>query len=207
MSDDIDFSNIDDFNDGSLGGDDSWDAEDGEGFRVDFSEKEASAEAFEGGVIPRGWYRTRITEVTVEESKSTKNPGKPMFAVVHTIQGGPYKGRKLYDRWCLWTGALYSVSQAMKAAGLPVKEGSMNIPPAKWWQGKELLTQTSVEAKKELNSETQKYDITVKDEQGKPVYQNATKGYKAVPADWDDDKGHKAQVAKRAEAAQQSLAP
>lgn len=183
-----------DFVDTDLGGSvDAWDAD--EGFAVDISAKEAGAEAFEASIVPAGWYHVAVTEVELEESKSTKNPGKPMFAVKLTIQDGPYKGRVMYDRWCLWTNALYSVSMAMKAVGLPVNEGSIRIPPAGWWMGKKMLLQIKVGNKMTKNEVTEKYDIPEKDENGKFIKQNNCGGYKPVPADWDGDKGHKKQEA------------
>jgi len=201
---DEDFSHLDDFNDSDLGGaGDSWD--DDEGFRVDFSEKEASAEAFGGDLIPKGWYETAIVEINVEESKSPKNPGKPMFAVTHAIQGGPFHGRRVYDRWCLWSGALYSVSMAMKAVDVDPNAG--RIPPAKWWMGKRLLTQIGQETKKEKDEATNQYTKVVRDAAGKAEYQNTCKGYKKVPADWDPNKGHAVQQAAQKKAAEDTLAP
>lgn len=166
---------------------DSWDGSD-EGFTVNISEKEASAEAFENEILPAGWYHVAVTEVTLEESKSAKNPGKPMFNVQLTVQGGDFNGRKMYDRWCLWTGALYSVSMAMKAVGLNVNEGELRIPPARWWLGKEMLLQIKLGNKMRKNETTGAYDIPDVDEHGRPIKESKTGGYKMITDDWSDDK-------------------
>jgi hypothetical protein len=159
-------------------GDDSWD--DGEGFTVNMSDKEASSEIREYEVLPSGYYRVKIDEVDLEEVKAGKNKGKPMFNFKLIIQDGPYAERSLYNRACLWEGALYTISQALQAQGLDPKSG--RIPPARWWVGREMVAQVKVVDKKVKDGDVY---VIERDENGKAKKSNDVGGYKATPADWD----------------------
>jgi hypothetical protein len=152
-----------------------------EGFRVNFSDKEASAEARELRVMPRGPYHVAITDVSLEESKSDKNYGKPMFAFEFTIQEGDFKGQKLWTRAMLWEGALYTISQMLKAVGIDPNRGV--IPPAEFWMGKHMIAIVKIVNKMSKNPETQKYDIPELDEKGKNIKQNDIAGFKSM-RDW-----------------------
>jgi hypothetical protein len=91
---------------------------------VDFSSQEADSEAREWTAIPGGKYHVKIVECTVEKcGPNSKNPGKPYYKVTCFVQDGPYQGRKLFTNVMLFSGALYTLSQIMKAIGRPVGQG------------------------------------------------------------------------------------
>jgi hypothetical protein len=83
--------------------------------RVNFSEEEASSEAFDFEPLPTGKYLCAITEVETRFSNSEKNKGKPYWALTLTVQEGPFEGRKVWANVMLFDGALYSLAQLMKA--------------------------------------------------------------------------------------------
>lgn len=97
-----------------------------EGLRVNFSDKEATSAALDP--IPRGEYHVKITDVETRYSKSEKNEGKPYWAIEFTVQEGPYSDRKVWTNCMLFEGALYTLSQLMKALGYDVSEGESEVP-------------------------------------------------------------------------------
>jgi hypothetical protein len=160
---------------------DDWDEE--EGFTVNFSDQEASSELRDYKPIPRGHYLVHIFECKVEESKSKKNKGRPMYnftLVVDKEKHPDAAGKRVWDRACLWEGALYTISQIMQALGLDPKSG--RIPPARWFVGKTLIAAVTVEQAKDKNPDTDAYDIPKFEdvERKVPVYQNNVKGYLSV---------------------------
>jgi hypothetical protein len=169
----------DDFDPQQFGfGEDEWDDE--EGFTVNFSDQEASSELREFKPVPRGHYLVNIKECKVEEVKGGKNKGKPMYnftLVIDKEKHPDHAGQRLFDRACLWEGALYTISQMMQACGLDPKSG--RIPPARWFQGKQVIAAVTVEQAKDKNPDTDKYDIPkFEDVERKiPVYQNNVRGY------------------------------
>ena len=85
--------------------------------RVNFSDEEASSEAFSFEPMPSGKYHVAITEWEMRTSKSEKHNGKPYWALTLTVQNGPYENRKLWTNCMLFEGALYTLSQLLKATG------------------------------------------------------------------------------------------
>jgi hypothetical protein len=88
--------------------------------RVDISEQEATSEARVFTPIPGGAYTFYITDGSVKKcGPSSKNPGKPYFALELTVADGEYQGRKQFTNVMLFKGALYTWAQLAKALGLP----------------------------------------------------------------------------------------
>jgi hypothetical protein len=99
------------------------------GLRVNFSEKEASSEARSVEVLPRGNYHVKCTDGEVKEcGPNSKNPGKEYWHLEFTVQSGPYASRKVWTNVMLFSGALYSLVQIMKAMGFTITEGEMEVP-------------------------------------------------------------------------------
>jgi hypothetical protein len=101
-----------------------------EALRVNFSDKEAGSEAFDFDPIPSGKYHCKITEITNKESTSEKNNGKPYWNVELIIQDGKFVDRKLWANVMLFDGALYSLSQLLKATGNAKALDTGKVPPA-----------------------------------------------------------------------------
>jgi hypothetical protein len=100
-----------------------------DGFRVNFSDKEASAEGRSAELLPRGNYHVKVTDGSIEEcGPESKNPGKPYYKIECTIQSGPHANRKLWTNAMLFEGALYTITQIMKAMGISVTAGEMMVP-------------------------------------------------------------------------------
>ena len=100
-----------------------------DGFRVNFSDKEASSEGRSAELMPRGNYHVIVTDGSIEECGPTsKNPGKPYYKIECVIQTGPHAGRKLFTNAMLFEGALYTITQIMKSMGISVSAGEMVIP-------------------------------------------------------------------------------
>jgi uncharacterized protein DUF669 len=151
-----------------LGVEESWDEGDELGdLRVNFSQKEAEAEAFDN--LPSGKYHVRITSVEVKRSTTKKNWQKPYYACTYVVVEGAYEGRKIFDNVMLFEGALYSLSGLMKALGLSVAQGSIAVPKPDELLEQEFVVKLSIQPKR-----------TVKDEEGNDVTydaRNQVKGY------------------------------
>ena len=86
--------------------------------KVNFSSEEAASEALSFDPIPTGKYYARITNIETKECGPTsKNAGKPYWAVEFTIQDGDFENRKVWTNAMLFEGALYTVAQILKATG------------------------------------------------------------------------------------------
>ncbi len=97
--------------------------------KVNFSDKEASSEARDFEPVPSGKYNAKVTEITLEEcGENSKNPGKPYWNIEFTIQDGQYTDRKVWSNCMLFSPALYTFSQLMKALGYNVEEGDFEVP-------------------------------------------------------------------------------
>jgi hypothetical protein len=109
------------------------------GLRVNFTDKEASSEARDFTPVPAGKYKAVITEDSAwaECGPESKNPGKPYWNLNLLIEEGPYSGRHIFTNVMLFDGALYSLSQLMKALGYDIESGEFEVP-----QLEELLTQS-----------------------------------------------------------------
>jgi hypothetical protein len=99
---------------------------------IDFSSDEAASESRDMEPLPTGKYLVNISDVTLKESQSTKNPGKPFYAieftVVEDLAGGSYRNRKMWTNAMLFSPALFTITHIMKALGMQVSEGRMRIP-------------------------------------------------------------------------------
>lgn len=116
----------------------------GEGIFVNFSKDEAESTG-DYKPIPRGEYHCKITDNEVALSKSEKNPGKPMWKMELTVQDGEYENRKLITNVCLWNGALYSLSQIMKAIyQVDIEAGEFRVPAAADLIGKDVIAKVMV---------------------------------------------------------------
>lgn len=115
----------------------------GEEIFVNFSKNEAESSG-EYKPIPRGEYHCKITDNELVFSKSEKNPGKPMWKMELTVQDGEYENHKLITNVCLWDGALYSLSQLMKALGYDVDAGQFRIPGPGDLIGRDVVTKVLV---------------------------------------------------------------
>jgi len=86
--------------------------------RLNFSDEEAGSEARSFEPIPMGKYHVKITECEVARcGPDSKNPGKPYYKITCVIQDGKFALRKLWTNAMLFEGALYTISQLMKAMG------------------------------------------------------------------------------------------
>jgi hypothetical protein len=148
--------------------------------RVNFSDKEATSEAFDLDPVPSGKYPVAITDIEVRKSTSEKNPGKPYWSVEMTVQdGNKYAGRKFWGNVMLFEGALFSLSQLLKATGIAdrVEEGSKTygkIPSGDELLGKQ-LTITVVKTRDNYR-EKEQGDPSVK------LFKNEVKGYMGAGA-------------------------
>jgi hypothetical protein len=112
-----------------------------DGFVVDFSSEEASAESTILEPIPSGAYFAIISDVEVKECGSeSNNPGKPYLRFTFTITEGKFKSRKVYNVNAMcFSPALYTVTRMMKALNLDVTPGKMKIPGPSFWLNKEMV--------------------------------------------------------------------
>jgi hypothetical protein len=127
-----------------------------DGFRVNFSGEEAGATGQSSKLLPRGDYHVKVTDGSIEQVKSNEkgNQGKPFYNFELTVQEGEHAGRRLFDRAMLFNGALYTISQIMKAMGLQVHEGEMEVPSLAEIIGRDFIV--GVRVKKE----TDEYDAS-----------------------------------------------
>jgi hypothetical protein len=100
--------------------------------RVNFTDKEAAAKAFED--LPVGEYNATIVDaVPTQCGPESKNPGKWYYRVEAVIDGGPYDNQHAWTNAMLFSPALYTISQIMKAipklAGrVPEGGGDVELP-------------------------------------------------------------------------------
>jgi hypothetical protein len=139
--------------------------------RVNFSEEEAASEAFSYDPVPTGSYNVNVTGIETRFSTSEKNNGKPYWAVEMTVQDGPYEGRKFWGNVMLFDGALYSLSQLLKATGFEAALKTGKVPPADDLVGKTLTI--NVVKTRDTYRENQNQD-------GVKLFKNEVKGYKAL---------------------------
>lgn len=90
--------------------------------------------------VPEGTYEVLIEDVTLVESKSAKNAGKPMYSIRFRIQDeGEAKNRALFTNVCLWPEAAISLLQLLDAIGEPVTQaGKLEVPEERYLMGKDL---------------------------------------------------------------------
>lgn len=108
--------------------------------RVNMSGKEASSADREP--LPSGKYHYKITDVELTYTKETaKNPHKPYLSFEFTVQDGKYAGRKDWTNAMCFEGALYTISQILKALGHNINPsgGEIDIPIAReFYIGKDI---------------------------------------------------------------------
>jgi hypothetical protein len=144
--------------------------------RVNFSEEEASSEARDFDPIPSGKYHCAVTGIETRFcGPESKNPGKPFWAVEMTVQNGPYENRKLWGNVMLFEGALYSLSQLLKATGFEQALETGEIPAPDEIQGEELVVN--------VQKQRDKYREDRGDAApGERLFKNEVKGYKPLSA-------------------------
>jgi hypothetical protein len=108
--------------------------------RVNMSDKEASSVDREP--LPSGKYHYKITDVELTYTKETaKHPNAPYLAFELTVQDGKYASRKDWTNAMCFDGALYTISQILKALGAPIDPngGEVNIPISReFYVGKDI---------------------------------------------------------------------
>jgi hypothetical protein len=108
--------------------------------KVNFSDQEASSEAKSFDPIPSGKYPAYLTDVELAEcGPNSKNSGKPYWKLEFTVDGGPADNRKLWSNCMLFSPALYTLTQLLKAAGYNVSAGEMTLPDPDELIGKRFL--------------------------------------------------------------------
>jgi hypothetical protein len=112
------------------------------GLVVDISSQEAESKAFDD--LPSGKYNCVITDVSIEESKSAANAGKPYYHFEFTIQDGKYENQHIWANAMLWSGALYTIVNILKALGEDVQEGKLEIPDAEWFVSKPVIVRMAM---------------------------------------------------------------
>lgn len=138
-----------------------------DGIRVNMSSKEGKSETLEP--LPSGKYLVAVTDCDLEEIKpggsgKPENVGKPMFVMEFTVQEGDYENRKAWSNVMLFDGALYSISQMLKAQGVDVKEIGDRaefqvegfdpnvIPGPEWWMSKQFVIRVKLMPKRKVKN-------------------------------------------------------
>lgn len=144
-------------------------------FKIDFTSTDVTAEAGAGtyAPIPSGEYTLAITKTDMREVKSGSNQGKPMMNVEFTVQDeGDYYGRKLWANIMLFSTANnFFISQFLKAQGVEVTEGEMNVPSHVFDDGNQLVG--VVRKVRDKYADEQEPETA-------PHYKNEIKGFKAL---------------------------
>jgi hypothetical protein len=143
------------------------------GIKVNMSAKEATSVVQDP--LPAGKYLIAVTDGELKFSKSAKNNGKPFYALELVVQDGKYDGRKVFTNVMCFEGALYSISQILKADGAQVTtlgngadavvtfqvEGfeENEIPELEYFLGKQYVVKLSIEPEKtvKVNGEDKTY--------------------------------------------------
>lgn len=138
-----------------------------EGIRVNMTSKEGKSQTLEP--LPSGKYLVAVTDCDLEEVKSggsgkPENVGKPMFVMEFTVQEGDYENRKVWSNVMLFDGALYSISQMLKAQGVEVKELGDRaefqvegfepnvIPGPEWWMARQFVVRVKLMDKRSVKN-------------------------------------------------------
>lgn len=140
--------------------------------KLNFTDQEAASEARSFDALPSGKYHVKITDIELRKSTSDKNYGKPFWHVEHTVQEGPYADRKLWTNVMLFSGALFSLSQLLKATGYPVGN-EVVVPPADEFIGRDVVV---LVRKQRDNYAMEKEGLTENDP---PIWKNEIRGYQA----------------------------
>jgi hypothetical protein len=150
--------------------------------RVDFTQEELSSEARDYSPVPGGKYVCTITDWELRRSNSSKNNGKPYWAITLRVNDDneKYAGRKFWANVMLFNGALYSYTQLAKALGGEFEESlkTGKIPHGDNLVGKEV---TAVIVKKVDTYKIEKGEWDADSGEPKPM-KNEVSGFKAVGA-------------------------
>jgi len=125
------------------------------GIHVNLSADEASAEAVDRDPLPTGKYLVAITDIELTFTGANigqPDQTRPFFKLELTVQQeGIYKGRKAWSNVLLHsqksaekgggTFTNYTLGTFLKAFGVPVGVGGLEIPDAEWFQGKQAVVQ------------------------------------------------------------------
>jgi hypothetical protein len=110
-----------------------------DGIRVNLSDEEARSQDREP--LPSGKFHYKITDMDLMFVKAGgKNEGKPYINFEFTVQDGNYTTRKDWTNAMCFEGALYTISQILKALGHPI-----NVGPDGKFKGGELVIPTARE--------------------------------------------------------------
>lgn len=108
--------------------------------RVNMSDQEAKST--DRGPLPRGKFHYKITDMEVNfvANAESANHGKPYLNFEFTVQDGEYAGRKDWTNAMAFEGALYTISQILKAIGQDVNPNEgFDIPDEReFYVGKDL---------------------------------------------------------------------
>jgi hypothetical protein len=102
---------------------------------------EQEAKSADREPLPAGKYHFKITDMEVMFVKEgSKNAGKPYINFEFTVQDGKYETRKDWTNAMCFDGALYTISQILKALEHPLpKDGKLVIPNAReFYVGKDI---------------------------------------------------------------------
>jgi hypothetical protein len=126
--------------------------------KVNFSSEEAASEGRSVDLLPRGEYHVKITGVEDREcGENSNNPGKPYWGMEFTVQDGKYENRKLWTNCMLFSPALYTLSQLMKALGHNIREGSFEVPEGEDLVGRDVVVAVKIKPKSK-GKDGQEYD-------------------------------------------------
>lgn len=139
--------------------------------KVNFSEQEAASEGRSFEPIPSGEYHVKFFEAEDAESKTEKNYGKPYWKLTCVIQDGDFEDRRLWTNVMLFEGALYTISQMMKAAGLEDMLKLGEIPDFDHFVGKDAVAIVAKVRDKYKEDPDNGGD-------GTPMWKNEIKGFK-----------------------------
>jgi hypothetical protein len=119
------------------------------GIKVVLSNEEAKSSVLEP--VPLGWYKVTISDVELKEVKNAPAPGKkdnrgkPFYSIECTInEPEAYEGRKVFTNAMLFEGALYTISQIMKAMGIEVESGEVEVPEIEELLGQEFMAKVKI---------------------------------------------------------------
>lgn len=121
------------------------------GLKVNFSSEEAASEGKSFDPIPKGEYHVKITDVELREcGENSKNPGKPYWALQFTVQDGQYENSKVWTNCMLFSPALYTLSQLMKALGHNITAGEFELPDSEDLIGRDVVIIVKVQGKRKV---------------------------------------------------------
>jgi hypothetical protein len=123
-----------------------------DGIRVNMSEQEASS-TDRGDALPIGKFHFKITDMDImfvkdqnAQGEANKNAGKTYINFEFTVQDTPgewqqFAGRKDWTNAMCFDGALYTISQILKALGMDVPAtGGFVIPDKReFYIGKDIM--------------------------------------------------------------------